>query len=83
MLQRVGSRAHRLSYSESAGIFRDQGLNLCPLYWQTDSYPLCHQGSTNIIVAQEESNYQEKVISSVTIFPFSHTQNDHSQYLKL
>ena len=29
-------------------IFPDQGLNLCPLDWQTDSYPLCHQGSLRI-----------------------------------
>ena len=27
------------------GIFPDQGLNLCPLHWQVDSYPLHHQGS--------------------------------------
>ena len=29
----------------ACGIFRDQGLNLCPLHWQVDSYPLHHQGS--------------------------------------
>ena len=27
------------------GIFPDQGLDLCSLHWQADSYPLCHQGS--------------------------------------
>ena len=61
LLRNTHSRVHRLSCSESPGIFRDQGLNLCPLYRQTDSYPLCHQGnpvpallvSTNITVAQE------------------------------
>ena len=26
------------------GVFLDQGLDLCPLYWQVDSYPLHHQG---------------------------------------
>ena len=26
-------------------IFPDQGLNLCPLDWQADSYPLHRQGS--------------------------------------
>ena len=26
-------------------IFPDQGLNLCPLHWQADSYPLHHQAS--------------------------------------
>ena len=44
-LQHVGSVAvaHGLSYTEASGIFLDQGLNLCPLCWQADSYPLCHQ----------------------------------------
>ena len=27
------------------GIFPDQGLDLCLLHWQVDSYPLYHQGS--------------------------------------
>ena len=26
-----------LSRSAACGIFRDQGSNLCPLYWQVDS----------------------------------------------
>ena len=34
-----------LSCSATCEIFPDQGLNLCPLYWQADSYPLHHQGS--------------------------------------
>ena len=29
----------------ACGIFPDQGMNLCPLYWQADSYPLHQQGS--------------------------------------
>ena len=36
--------AHRLSCCVACGIFLDQGLNLCPLHWQADSYPLRHQG---------------------------------------
>ena len=36
---------HRLSYSVACGIFPDQGSNPCPLHWQVDSQPLCHQGS--------------------------------------
>ena len=32
------------------GIFRDQGLNLRPLHWQADSYPLSHQGIPNWIL---------------------------------
>ena len=46
----VGARAsvvvaHRLSCSAACGIFLDQSSNLCPLHWQADSSPLCHQGS--------------------------------------
>ena len=33
------------SCSHTCGIFPDQRLNLCPLYWQVDSHPLYHQGS--------------------------------------
>ena len=36
---------HGLSCSAACGIFLDQGSNPCPLNWQADSYPLCHQGS--------------------------------------
>ena len=31
----------------ACGIFPDQGLNLCSLHWQADSYPLDHQGSSS------------------------------------
>ena len=34
------SWAHGLSCSMTRGIFPEQGLNLCPLHWQVDSYPL-------------------------------------------
>ena len=37
--------AHGLNCSIVCRIFPDQGLNLCPLHWQADSYPLYHQGS--------------------------------------
>ena len=37
--------AHRPSCSEACEIFPDQGSNPCPLHWQADSQPLCHQGS--------------------------------------
>ena len=30
-----------LSCSLARGIFPDQGLDLCPLNWQADSYPSC------------------------------------------
>ena len=37
--------AHGPSCSAACGIFPDQVSNLCPLHWQADSQPLCHQGS--------------------------------------
>ena len=45
--QRVGSVVvvHGLSCSTTCEIFLDQGSNLCPLYWQSESLPLCHQGT--------------------------------------
>ena len=41
--------AHGLSCSTACGIFPDQGTNPCPLHWQADSQPLCHQGSPIIL----------------------------------
>ena len=45
--QHVGSVVvvHQFSCSEACEIFLDQGSKLCPLHWQTDSYPLYHQGN--------------------------------------
>ena len=37
--------AHGPSCSVACGILPDQGSNPCPLHWQADSQPLCHQGS--------------------------------------
>ena len=52
LLRSTGSRhagsvvvAHGRSCSVACGIFPDQGSNPCPLHWQADSQPLCHQGS--------------------------------------
>ena len=42
--------AHGPSCSAACGIFPDQGSNPCPLHWQADSQPLCHQGSPIIII---------------------------------
>ena len=36
---------HGPNCSVACGIFPDQGSNPCPLHWQADSQPLCHQGS--------------------------------------
>ena len=48
--RRVGSVAvaHGPSCSAACGIFPDQGSNPCPLHWQADSQPLCHQGSPRL-----------------------------------
>ena len=52
LLRSTGSRhagsvivAHGPSCSAAYGIFPDRGSNPCPLHWQADSQPLCHQGS--------------------------------------
>ena len=42
--------AARLSRSMAYGILLDQGLNLCTLHWQADSYLLHHQGNPIISV---------------------------------
>ena len=42
--------AHGLGCPVACRIFPDQGLNLSPLHWQADSYPLCHQGSPEILI---------------------------------
>ena len=56
LLRSTGSRragsavvAHGPSCSAACGVFPDQGPNPCPLHWQADSQPLCHQGSPQIV----------------------------------
>ena len=46
-LQSAGSEvvAHGLSCSAACGVFPDHSSNPCPLHWQADSQPLCHQAS--------------------------------------
>ena len=60
LLRSTGSRhagsvivAHGPSCSAAHGIFPDQGSNPCPLHWQADSQPLCHQGSPQFSVWQQ------------------------------
>ena len=55
LLRSAGSRcagsvivAHGPSCSVACGIFPEQDSNPCPLHWQADSQPLCHQGSPMI-----------------------------------
>ena len=51
-LQSAGSVvvARKLSCAAVCGLFPDQGLNLCPLHWQADSYPLYQQGSPMLLL---------------------------------
>ena len=43
--------AQGLSCSKTCGVFPDQGSNLCPQHWQTDSLPRSHLGkSPNLIL---------------------------------
>ena len=54
--KRAGSVAvaHGPSRSAACGIFPDQGSNPCPLHWQADSQPLCHQGSPYFLINSVE-----------------------------
>ena len=72
LLRSTGSRragsvvvAHGPSCSAACEIFPDQGSNPCPLHWQADSQPLCHQGSPPVI-----SNYQIQLITFSLYFTF-------------
>ena len=64
LLWRTGSRrtgsvvvAHGPSCSAAHGIFPDQGSNPCPLHWQANSQPLCHQGSPSWKVFNHSFNF--------------------------
>ena len=63
LLQSTGSRragsvivAHGSNCSAACGIFPDQGSNPCPLHWQADSQPLCHQGSPHRLLGGGSSS---------------------------
>ena len=65
LLRSTGSRragsaivAHGPSRSTARGILPDQGLNPCPLHWQADYQPLCHQGSPYIAIFDLSSELQ-------------------------
>ena len=57
--RRAGSviAAHGTSCSAACGIFPDQGSNPCPLHWQADSQPLCHQGSPILLFFKKKLFY--------------------------
>ena len=62
---------HRLSCSVACGIFPDQGLNLCPLHWLADSYPLCHQGSPDFflieVLLMPRKNMRTRVLHPICV----------------
>ena len=73
---------HRLSCSITCGIFLDQKSNLCPLHWQVDSYPLCHQGSPIISCSfsfLKIRNLFFKIIQYVSII-LHFTRSEPSKY---
>ena len=57
--------AHGPSCSAACGIFPDQGSNPCPLHWQADSQPLCHQGSPQNNLFLRKWNMDIKITSFV------------------
>ena len=64
LLRSTGSRragsvvvAHGPSSSAACGILPDQGSNPCPLHWQADSQPLCHQGSPTMLFLKNKFIY--------------------------
>ena len=102
LLRSTGSRrtgsvvvAHGPSCSTACGIFPDQGSNPCPVRWQADSQPLCHQGSPlqsfedNIFKTQDKTEafyfkilYWQKFIQINNIFIFP-TLSEHIRLNKL
>ena len=80
-LQSTGSRcagsvvvAHGPSCSVACGIFPDQGSNPCPMHWQADSQPLCHQGSPIFLMSHLTSFYLVRVGFMSFIYPKSFPQ---------
>ena len=68
LLRSTGSRhvgsvvvAHWLSCSAACGIFPDKGSNPCPLRWQADFQPLCHQGSPEPFFFKIHAFFKKKV----------------------
>ena len=51
------------------GISPDQGLNPCPLHWQVDSYPLCHQGSPTVFF-KSSFRFTKKLKGRYRAFPY-------------
>ena len=60
--------AHGPSCSAACGIFPDQGSSPCPLHWQADSQPLCHQGSPAVSVLTSPFLFLILLISVLSLF---------------
>ena len=60
--------AHGPSCSAACGIFPDQGSNPCPLHWQADSQPLCHQGSPRLAFMYVKLSVRLKLLESKLLF---------------
>ena len=80
LLRSTGSRrtgsvivAHGPSCSAACGIFPDQGSNPCPLHWQADSQPLCHQGSPIQPLLIKNRGTHQSLISTKTCQRKQHT----------
>ena len=56
----------------ACGIFPDQGSNLCPLYWQADSYPLYHQGSPSQYFLLAKLKTLESLTQIWSLFKWDH-----------
>ena len=76
LLRSTGSRragsvvvAHGPSCSVACGIFPDQGSNPCPLHWQADSQPLCHQGSPSFTSLRANKLVKFFCTEDLPIFP--------------
>ena len=74
-LQSTGSRragsvivAHGPSCSAACGILPDQGSNPCPLHWQADSQPLCHQGSPMLSLLLKEIQLTQIILNLLLCF---------------
>jgi len=52
----------RLNFSAACGITPHQGLDPCPLRWQADSYPLCHEGSPwKLVFFKKHKHHSTKI----------------------
>ena len=80
LLRSTGSRhagsviaAHGPSRSAARGILPGQGPNPCPLNWQADSQPLCHQERPQILCFLQIEVLWQPCVEQVCQFHFSNS----------